>query len=108
MSRKSLTFRAHAKMATALTNLGKVRRRTVNQLITEAVNEYLLRRHPEERELEDQLARLREYRRRDPQFEKAIRAFVKDELEHDDPAEGRPEKPKSTTLQKEIRALLNG
>jgi hypothetical protein len=63
----------------------------MNQLVNEALQDYLERRSSAvERDLELTLARLRAYRRRDPHFKAAIVAIVDAEatLGKEDPAEG--------------------
>jgi addiction module RelB/DinJ family antitoxin len=68
-----------------------------------------------ERSLEENLERLRAYRKRDPEFKLAIAAFVEGELREDDPAEGVPVRGKfidgqlveTGPAQKKIRELLN-
>jgi predicted transcriptional regulator len=90
MARVAFTLRMDAEERAALENLSKVERRPVNQLLNEAVRNFLLRRRPKERSLEANLARLRAYRERDPQFRRARKAFVEAEASVDDPLEGEP------------------
>jgi hypothetical protein len=59
-------------------------RRPVNQLLNEAVRNFLLRRRPKERSLEANLERLRAYRERDPQFRRGRNAFVEAEASVDE------------------------
>src|SRR6185437_15333355 len=80
MARVAFTLRIDAEERAALENLSKVERRPVNQLLNEAVRNFLLRRRPKERSLEANLARLRAYRERDPQFRRARKAFVEAEV----------------------------
>jgi predicted transcriptional regulator len=90
MARVAFTLRIDAEERAALENLSKVERRPVNQLLNEAVRNFLLRRRPKERSLEANLERLRSYRERDPQFRRARKAFVEAEASVDDPLEGEP------------------
>lgn len=64
----------------------------MNQLVNEAVKDYVERRSREvEHGLEATLAKLRAYRQRDPHFKEAIGALVDAEarLGKEDPAEGK-------------------
>lgn len=90
MARVAFTLRIDAEERAALENLSKVERRPVNQLLNEAVRNFLLRRRPKERSLEASLAWLRAYRERDPQFRRAGKAFVGAEARVNDPLEGEP------------------
>ncbi len=90
MARVAFTLRIDAEERAALENLSKIERRPVNQLLNEAVRGFLLRRRPKERGLEASLERLRAYRERDPQFQRARKAFVEAEASADDPLEGEP------------------
>ena len=74
----------------ALENLSKIEGRPMDQLLNEAVKSYLSRRGRKERSLEENLARLRTYRERDPGFRNAIAAFVESNASFDDPLEGTP------------------
>ena len=62
MARVAFTLRIDAEERAALENLSKMERRPVNQLLNDAVRNFLLRRRPKERSLEANLARLRAYR----------------------------------------------
>jgi hypothetical protein len=71
--------------------LGKVRRVSVNQLVNEAVGEYLnARTAVVAAHLEETLRRVRAYRETDLNFESAIAKFAESEARHGvrDPAEG--------------------
>jgi hypothetical protein len=72
----------------ALENLSKIERRPVNPLLNEAVKSLLLRRRLKERDLEAGLQRLRAYRKRDPEFTQARKAYVEAEASLEDPLEG--------------------
>jgi predicted transcriptional regulator len=90
MARVALTLRIDAEERAALESLSKVERRPVNQLLNEAVRNFLLRRRPKDRSLQANLERLRACRERDPQFRRARKAFVEAEASVDDPLEGEP------------------
>lgn len=90
MARIALTLRIDAGEHAALENLSKVEGRPVNQLLNEAIKSYLSRRGQKERSLEANLAGLREYRKQDPGFHRAIDAFVEAEAGLEDPLEGEP------------------
>ena len=90
MARTALTLRIDAGERDALENLSKVEGRPVNQLVNEAIKNYLSRRGLKERSLGANLAGLREYRKQDPEFWRAIDAFVEAEAGLDDPLKGEP------------------
>lgn len=89
MSQIALTLRIDADQGAALENLSKVEGRPVDQLLDEAITSYLSRRGKEP-SLEANLAALREYRKQDPGFERALDAFVEAEATLEDPLEGEP------------------
>jgi len=119
---KASTFRIEPTVQAGLENLSRVLKRPMNQLVNEAVKDYVSRRSKEaERDLESTLASLRAYRKRDPDFEEAVAAFVTAESRYgkEDPAEGEVvvgklvkgqfvEEPTSGPVQTEIRQLLDG
>jgi hypothetical protein len=90
MTRIELTLSMEEEERTALENLSKVEGRPISQLINEAVKSYLRRQGQDEHTLEANLAGLREYRMRDPEFRHAIDAFVDAEAGFEDPLEGEP------------------
>ena len=91
MSRKATTFRFDPAVQEALVTLSKLLRRTQNQLVNDAVRDFVVRRGREaEVELEATLSALRAYRLSDPNFECAISDYVEAEATlTDDPAQGR-------------------
>lgn len=124
MARKASTFRIDQPVQLALENLSRVLRRPMNQLVNEALQDYLDRRSSDaEHSLELTLASLRAYRRRDPHFKDAIAAAVDAEatLGREDPAEGKvvigklvggklieaPPAEGINPLRAELRRLLN-
>jgi len=124
MTRKASTFRIAPPVQAALENLSQVLRRPMNQLVNEAVQDYVERRSVAvERDLELTVARLRAYRTRDPHFKQAIASVVDAEatLGKHDPAEGKvvvgrlvggklvkaPATEGDGPLQTKLRRLLN-
>jgi predicted transcriptional regulator len=84
------TIRLEPKAQAALQNLSKVTKRPMNKLVNEAIAAFVGQRSKAvEQELEAMVASLRAHRESDPDDEKAIAAFVKAELAHPDPVEGR-------------------
>jgi predicted DNA-binding protein len=97
----------------ALKTLSKIEGRPINQLLNEAIRIYLQRRGKKERSLEATLARLREYRKKDPAFRKADAAFAEAEATLDDPLEGQVVKEASEDksravgpIQRKVREVL--
>jgi len=90
MTRIPFTLRMDAKERVALKALSKIEGRPINQLLNEAIKSYLSLRSQKERSLEDNLAALRAYRKRDPGFRRAMTAYVEAEAILDDPLEGAP------------------
>ena len=124
MLRKATTVRIDPSAQAALENLSRVLKRPMNQLVNEAVKDYVERRSREvERDLEATLTSLRAYRQRDPHFQAAVAAYVDAEarLGKEDPAEGKVVIGKlangrlveertiegASPLQAEVRRLLN-
>ena len=90
MARVPFTLRLDEQVRAALEDLSKIEGRPVNQLLNEAVRNFLIRRGPRERNLEANLARLQAYRKRDPGYRAALDAFANAEATLDDPLEGKP------------------
>lgn len=90
MTRKATTFRLDPEVQAALAALSEVQGRPQNQLVNEAVREFLSTVGPAvERDLEATLTRLRAYRLRDPTGEESLAAAMTAEAQvEDDPAEG--------------------
>lgn len=106
MERRPFTFRLEDELYSALSALSSVTKRSMNQLVTEAVAVYVKRTSREvERDLEKTLEQLRQYSRKDPDFEQAIAGFAKAEATLNDPLEGRPTN-RTQTAQSEIDELL--
>ena len=85
----ALTVQIDAVESAALEKLSEVESRPINQLVNEAIKRYL-RSRVQEPSLEANLAALREYRKQDPGYERALDAFVEAEVTVDDPLEGEP------------------
>ena len=90
MARIPFTLRIDPEERAALESLSKVEGRPINQLLNEAIKNYLSRRGRKERSLEANLESLRAYRKQDPGFQRAIAAFVEAEASLEDPLEGEP------------------
>ncbi len=91
MTRKATTFRIETSVRGALEHLSEVLNCPMNQLVNEALEDFVARRSRQvEQDLETTLARLRAYRARDPHFREAVAAAVEAEAQHgqDDPAQG--------------------
>jgi hypothetical protein len=122
MAAKASTFRIEPTVQVGLENLSRILKRPMNQLVNEAVKDYVRRRGREvERDLESTLATLRAYRKEDPDFERAVAAFAKAEARYakEDPAEGEivvgklvdgqlVDEQEGGSIQTEIRQLLDG
>jgi predicted transcriptional regulator len=91
MEKIATTFRIDPVLKEGLSKLSRLEQRSLNQLANQAIKEFVARRMVEvEDDLESTLEDLRAYRKRDPNFERAIAEFVEAEIAaKDDPAEGR-------------------
>ena len=88
MSRKPFTLRIDDAERAALKNLSEVEGRPINQLLNEAIKNYLSRQGRKERSWEATLEALRKYRKQNAGLQRAIAAFVEAEATLDDPLEG--------------------
>ena len=115
MARRPFTLRIDEAEHTALKELSKVEKRSINQLLNDAIKAYLSKQGPRERDLEATLGKLQAYRRRDPGFKRAIAGFVDGEAGLLDPVEGKPVEGRLVDgqlkpvgpVQGEVRALLD-
>ena len=110
VARKATTFRFDPAAQEGLALLGRISKTPLNRLVNEAVVEYLHGRlAAAEGDLEQVLARIREYRRRDPGFEAAIRKFAESEAggAAEDSVEGKTA-PAAGPVHGLVRGLLNG
>jgi predicted transcriptional regulator len=90
MAGKATTYRIDPTVQVGLSTLSRVLGRPQNQLVNEAVRDFVAKRSREvEMELEATLEALRAYRKGDPNFERAIADYVDAEASlQEDPAEG--------------------
>ena len=91
MPNKATTVRLEPSLQRGLETLSKVLKRPMNQLINEALHDYVSSRsHDVAQDLIKTLSELRAYRRRDPSFKAAIATAAKAEAEHAqrDPLDG--------------------
>lgn len=109
MSVKATTFRIDPVVQSGLSTLSKVLGQPQNQLVNEAVRDFVARRSREvERDLEVTLGALRAYRKSDPGFERAIEDYIDAEASlKEDPAEGQRAEDVGPA-QKRVLELLNG
>lgn len=113
MARTALTLRIDAPERDALRSLSKIEGRPINQLLIEAIRNYLGQMGRRERTLEGNLKTLREYRRKDPRFRRAIAGFVEAEASQKDSLEGDPVEsdsehstPPMCELQSKLREIV--
>lgn len=85
--KKPLTLRVNDAERVALKNLSRIEGRTVNQLLNDAIKVYLGRVGRKERTWKETLEALRQYRKQNGGFERAVDAFVEAEVAFDDPLE---------------------
>ena len=105
MSRTTFSFRMDDDLRRALRELSSVMRRSMNQLVNDAVSSYVRQQSAvAERDLQRTLGRIRAYTAEDPSFEAAIERFVDAEASEDDPVEGVV--APMTDARREIRKLL--
>jgi predicted transcriptional regulator len=109
MTRRATTFRIDEVAQEGLALLGRLSGRSANQLVNEAIKEFVAKRSLEiENELQETLSDLRAYRKRDPGFERAIADLAEAEASAaHDPAEGEVVK-KSEALRVRLHGLLDG
>jgi len=91
MPNKATTVRLEPSLQRGLETLSKVLKRPMNQLINEALHDYVSNRsHDVAQDLNKTLTALRAYSHRDPGFKAAIATAAKAEAEHghNDPVDG--------------------
>jgi predicted transcriptional regulator len=76
MAQIAFTLRIGPQERNALKHLSKIERRPINQLLNEAIRNYLREKGERERGLEASLAELKAYRKKDPGFRRAISGVV--------------------------------
>ncbi len=109
MATKASTHRLKPDVQAGLSLLSRVLRRPKNKLINEAVARYVQEKSLEmEKTTEATLRALRAYRKKDPNFEKALGKFAEAEAAHagEDPIEGRIARP-AGAVQSELRSVLH-
>ena len=108
MQAKATTFRIDPSVKAQLSKLSGLLNKSLNQLANEAIREFVARRSLEvETDLEATLAELRAYRKRDPEFRRAINDLIAAESAlspRDDPAEGRVVNTADSSERKELGA----
>jgi len=104
----AMTLRVDEDLKAQLTKLGELRDTTVNKLINQALQQFVVKESLLiEDELEASLQLLREYRAKDPNFELAIREEVDAEMAMEyDPAQGEVELPEDHETTNLVRGLL--
>lgn len=90
MAQIAFTLRIGPQERNALKHLSKIEKRPINQLLNEAIRNYLREKGERERGLEASLAELKAYRKKDPGFRRAISGVVDAEATVKDPLEGEP------------------
>ena len=108
--RRATTYRLNPHLQQGLALLGKVRQVSANQMVNEAVGEYLdARTAAVTADLEETLRRVRAYRETDPNFESAIAKFAESEARHgaSDPVEGTEDR-EARPAQRMVRQLIRG
>jgi predicted transcriptional regulator len=105
---RATTIRLTAENEQGLRLLNSELQRPINKLVNQAVAEFIeTTTGTLQHKLEQTLAQLKSYRRRDPGFKKAISQFVDAEASLDDPAEGKraslPAGPALTTVREALR-----
>ena len=87
--RVATTFRIEPVLKEGPSKLSRLEHRSLNQLANQAIKEFVAKRMLEvEDDLESTLEDLRAYRKRDPDFARAIAEIVDAEVTGHDPAEG--------------------
>ena len=109
MPRKATTYRIDPLVQEGLSTLSQVLGRPQNQLVNEAVRDFVARRIQQvEVDLEATLESLRAYRKSDPHFDRAIADYVDAEASlNEDPAQGQGAADIGPA-QARVLALLNG
>jgi predicted transcriptional regulator len=90
MNKRATTYRLDPVVQASLSALSQLLGQPLNQLVNEAVSDFVARRSKEAKvDLEATLETLRVYRKSDPDFERAIADYVDAEASlREDPAEG--------------------
>lgn len=108
--RRATTYRLNPHLQQGLALIGKVRKVSANQMVNEAVSEYLeARTAAVTADLEETLRRVKAYREADPSFESAIAKVAESEARHggNDPVEGTEDR-EAQSAQRMVRQLIRG
>lgn len=85
MKRSTATLRIDPEQLKALENISKTEGLAVNELLRDAIENYLNRR--DRSSFEGTVSALRAYRKQDPEFKRALDEFVEAEVGLEDPLE---------------------
>ena len=105
MTRIPLTLKIEAAQRAALENLSKIEGRPLNELLREAIRDYLSRRNLNN--LEVPTSALRAYRKQNSGFKNAIDEFVDAEAGFEDPLEDGLKQEQFGPVQRKIRDILD-
>jgi len=105
MTRTPLTLKIGAEERVALENLSKIEGRSVNELLCEALNNYLSRQDPNR--LQGTASALRAYRKQNPGFTRAIDEFVEAEAHFEDLLEEGLMQEQLGPVQRKVRDILD-
>lgn len=110
MNALQFTVRMEPALHERLKLVSEVTKTSMNQIALEGIQmELELLRAKCEWDLKKTLRKIERYKRRDPGFTRAIRAFAQAEVENEDPLEGELLDSEPRTLaQRQLRALLDG
>ena len=100
------TARFEPELYEEVQTVTKLRQLSINQFVMTAVRNHLRQtRHDLMREYGDALQRLRAYAEKDPNFDQALVAFARAEVENEDPVEGTVSDRSNPTLSKAEQEL---
>ena len=108
---KASTYRLNSELQTALDEISAHLGTTKNQIVNEALAEYLEKREAELRTpLDETRRKLRAYRNENPRFEADIECFAEAEstCAGDDTHEGRASGESNQSLSRDIHGIING
>ena len=106
MNRKTFSLRLPENLYNALSTLSGVAERSMNDLISEAVQKFVITEsEAQAQDMEKTLERLRAYRASNPDLKEAYAEFVEAEVAFDDPLEGEPYEIESPVRSK-VQSLL--
>ena len=105
MKRSTATLKINPEQLEALENISKIEGLTVNELLRDAIKNYLdLRDH---RSFEGTVSALRAYRKQNPGFKRTIDEFVEAEAHFEDPLEEGLMQEQLGPVQRKIRDILD-